>query len=92
MSKLYNTLIGMIANNSIMLLCYQVGRCKGNRANNSIMLLCYQVGRCKGNRKSLVEIPPTHPCIAMKKLLKDLAFEKRKYKLCKSSEKSTIYI
>jgi hypothetical protein len=52
---LYNTKLGMIANNFIM--------------QN---VLCYQVGRCKRNRKSLVEIP-THPCIAMKKMLKDMA-------------------
>jgi hypothetical protein len=55
------------------------------------MLLCCQVGRCKRNRKSLLEIP-THPSIAMKKMLKDLTFEKRKFKLCKCFEKSALYV
>jgi hypothetical protein len=41
------------------------------------------------HRKSLVDIP-THPCIAMRKELKDLATEKRKFKLCKFFEKSTL--
>ena len=34
-------------------------------------------------KNSLVKIPPTHPCISMKKKLKDLASEKMKFKLCK---------
>ena len=34
--------------------------------------------------------PPTHPCIAMKKMLKDLAYEKRKFKICKTFEKSAL--
>ena len=31
----------------------------------------------------LWKFPPTHLCIAMKKLLKDLASEKKRFKLCK---------
>ena len=34
--------------------------------------------------------PPTHPCIAKRKKLKDLAFEKKQFKLCKSFEKSAL--
>jgi hypothetical protein len=30
------------------------------------------------------KFPPTHPCVAMRKILKDLASKKRKFKLCKS--------
>jgi hypothetical protein len=49
------------------------------------------VGRCKENRKSLMKIP-THPYLAMKKMLKDLASENRKFEVCKFFAKSYLSI
>jgi hypothetical protein len=57
------------------------------------VVLYYQIGKGKKHiERVLWMFPPTHPCIAKRKKLKDLASEKRKFKLCKSFEKSDIYI
>jgi hypothetical protein len=49
------------------------------------------VGRCKKNRKSLMKIP-THPCLAMEKMLKDFASENRKFEVCNFLAKSYLSI
>ena len=56
-------------------------------ANNSIMQILIMSTNRKTHKKIvrvLLKFPPTHLCIAMRKTLKDLASEKRKFKLCKA--------
>ena len=54
-------------------------------ANNFIVqaIVVSPTREMQKNRKTCGNSQPTHPCIAMKKTLKDLISEKKKFKLCK---------